>query len=265
VQIAKGLPLALLGTIDYDATMGVGVLGDSKITEPRQLAGKKIAQVPASAEVPFFPLYAQRTGLDLKSVELIGTDPKLLERLMINKQVDALTGLASSTLPIILSQNLPCRWMLYSSVGLPNYGFTIMTQPALLAKDPALCGAFCDAMMESLAYVLKQPDEALEIFFKVLPEMGLNPTGRSLIRTGMNAQQFSVTKPPAREHGLLWGDPAVYDQMLDLVMETIMPPGSKRPAVDSFYTNRFSAHVKLTAAEWDAIAMRGVNFGKLLA
>jgi len=55
LSVAKGLPLVSLATCDYDATMGVGVLADSAIKQPRDLAGKKIGAVPTSGEYPFFP------------------------------------------------------------------------------------------------------------------------------------------------------------------------------------------------------------------
>jgi NitT/TauT family transport system substrate-binding protein len=51
LSVAKGLPLIALAACDYDATMGVGVLDDSPITGPQDLA----ASVPTSGEFPFFP------------------------------------------------------------------------------------------------------------------------------------------------------------------------------------------------------------------
>src|SRR4051812_40645182 len=70
LSIAKGLPLTSLAICDYDATMGVGVLLDSPIKKPLDLAGKKIGAVPTSGEYPFFPAYAKKVGLDMTSVEL---------------------------------------------------------------------------------------------------------------------------------------------------------------------------------------------------
>ena len=42
-------PLMTLTTCDYDSTMGVGVLDDSPILKPQDLAGKRVASVPTSA------------------------------------------------------------------------------------------------------------------------------------------------------------------------------------------------------------------------
>src|SRR5467141_4769944 len=83
LSVAKGLPLIALATCDYDSTMGVGVLTDSPIQKPQDLAGKKIAAVPTSGEFPFFPAYARKVGLDMNSIEIVHVDNKVLERVLI--------------------------------------------------------------------------------------------------------------------------------------------------------------------------------------
>jgi NitT/TauT family transport system substrate-binding protein len=62
LSVARDLPLIALATCDYDSTMGVGVLDDSPILKPQDLAGKKIASVPTSGEFPFFPPMQRRSG-----------------------------------------------------------------------------------------------------------------------------------------------------------------------------------------------------------
>jgi len=97
LSVAKGLPLIALATCDYDSTMGVGVLADSPIQKPQDLAGKKIGAVPTSGEFPFFPAYAKKVGLDMASIELVHVDNKVLERILIERQVDAIMGFGSSS------------------------------------------------------------------------------------------------------------------------------------------------------------------------
>src|SRR6266478_3189784 len=82
LSVVKGLPLIALATCDYDSTMGVGVLADSPIQKPQDLAGKKIGAVPTSGEFPFFLAYAKKVGLDMASVDLVHVDNKVLERLL---------------------------------------------------------------------------------------------------------------------------------------------------------------------------------------
>jgi NitT/TauT family transport system substrate-binding protein len=94
LSVAKDLPLIALATCDYDSTMGVGVLDDSPILKPQDLAGKKVALVPTSGEFPFFPAYAERVGLAANSIEFVHVDNKVLDRVLMEKRVDAITSFA---------------------------------------------------------------------------------------------------------------------------------------------------------------------------
>jgi ABC-type nitrate/sulfonate/bicarbonate transport system substrate-binding protein len=263
--VAKGLPLASIAVMDYDAGMGVGVLADSPITGPAGLAGKKVGDVPTSAEFPFFPAYAKKGGLDIATVQFVNTDNKVLERILAEKQVDAMTGIASSSLPIFMSKNIPVRWMLYSSAGLPSYGTSLVTTQAMLAKDRPLCGALVQAACESLAFALNNPDEAKALFLKALPEMSLNPGVGEFLRIGMGLHDYVVAKPEAKQHGLGAGDPATMAAMVDLVMQYVATPEMQRPAVATWYEPGFGGKVTLTPAEWAAVDARVAEFGKLLA
>ena len=262
LMIAKGLPLAGITTIDYDATMGVGALTSANFTSPSDLAGKKIATVPAAAEAPFFPAYAKKVGLDLSKIELVNADPKIAERIVVEKQVDAMTGIASSSLPIFLSTGNPARWLLYSAVGIPNYGTNIVTSQDQLAKDPGLCGAMVDGLLESIAFTLNQPDESADIFFKALPEMKLSPGANEFLRIGMGLHLHSIAKPEAIAHGFGWANTAIYEDMTDLIMTYNNSPGMTRPVVDKWYTNRFAGNIKLSGGQWEAALKRSGEFDK---
>jgi NitT/TauT family transport system substrate-binding protein len=254
LMVAKGLPLRGLATIDYDAMMGVGVLEGSGIKTPADLVGKKMATVPASAESPFFAAYAKRAGIDPAKVEIINVDPKVAERTLSDGQVDAMTGVASSSLPILLSQNHPARWMLYSSAGLPTYGTDIVSTQAVVEADQGLAAAMVDALLESVAYTLIEPEESIDIFFKAVPEAGLTASAHDFVRIGMGLHRYAIAKPAAMEHGLGWGDPSVYDAISNLVITYLATAEMKKPEVDSWYTNKFAGNIKLTPAQWSKVA-----------
>jgi NitT/TauT family transport system substrate-binding protein len=262
--VVKGLPLVSLGILSYDAGMGVGVLADSPITTPVMLAGKKIGDVPTSAEFPFFPAFAKKAGFATDGIQFVNTDAKVLERVLSEKQIDAMTGIASSSLPIFMSKNIPVRWMLYSSVGVPSYGTSVTATQATLAKEPALCAAMMDAICESLAFTLVNPDEATSLFLKALPEMGLNPGVKELLRIGMGLNDYAIAKPDAKRYGLGYGNPETLNAMADLVMQYVATSEMKRPDVDSFYKPGLGGRIKLTDAEWSAVDARIAAFGKYL-
>lgn len=265
LMVAKGLPLKGIATIDYDAMMGVGVLDTSSIKKPADLVGKKMATVPASAESPFFAAYAKRIGIDPKQVNIIDVDPKLAERTLASGQVDAMTGVASSSLPVLLSQKNAAHWMLYSTAGMPTYGTAIVTSQKVLDADSGLAAAMVDGLLESVAFTLTQPDESAEIFFKAVPEAGLTAGARDFIRIGMGLHRFSVSKPQGMEHGLGSGDPKVYEAMTDLVMTYLSTPEMKRPAVDSWYSNKYAGNIRLSSAQWSQVSEGVGEYRKYLS
>jgi NitT/TauT family transport system substrate-binding protein len=265
LSVAKGLPLIALATCDYDSTMGVGVLADSSIQKPQDLAGKKIGAVPTSGEFPFFPAYAQKAGFDMASVELVHVDNKVLERVLLEKQVDAIMGFGSSSLPVILSKGVPARWMLYSGAGIGTYGQTITTQPKTLESEPALCEAMTDALLEAIAFTLSDPQGSLEIFLKEVPEMALNSSSREFARIGLGMWHHGIDHPEPREHGLGWSDAATYSAMADLVMQYLAGAGMKKPESDQLFTNRFAGKIKLAEPEWAQVHQRVSEFAKYVS
>jgi NitT/TauT family transport system substrate-binding protein len=263
LSVAKGLPLIALATTDYDATMGVGVLADSPIQNPQDLSGKKIASVPTSAEFPFFPAYAKKVGLDIGTIEAVHVDNKVLERVLQEKQVDAITSFAASSGAVLLSKGLPTRWMLYSTAGIKNHGQTITVTTDTLAKDPPFCEAMVDGLLEGIAFTLTDPDETVDLFLKQLPELALNPSAKEVARLGLVMWQHSVEHPEARAHGLGWSDPRAFAEITDLVMEYLAAPGVTRPQPDALFTNRFASKLKLDDAQWAQVRARVSEFDKM--
>jgi NitT/TauT family transport system substrate-binding protein len=264
LSAAKGLPLVALATTDYDAMMGVGVLADSPIKMPQDLAGKKIASVPTSGEFPFLPAYAKKVGLDYSTIESVHVDNKVLERVLEEKQVDAITNFAASSYATLLVKGLPTRWFLYSAAGIKNHGLTITTVKDTLAKDPALCEAMVDGLLEGLAFTLANPDETIDIFLKQLPEMALNPNAKRLIQLELGLWQHSVEHPESRAHGIGWNDPEAYAEITDLVMTYLAGPGVNRPQIDALFTNQFSGKIKLDDKQWAAVRDRVAEYDKVM-
>jgi ABC-type nitrate/sulfonate/bicarbonate transport system substrate-binding protein len=264
LSVAKGLPLIALATCDYDATMGVGVLDSSPIVKPQDLAGKKIASVPTSGEFPFFPAYAAKVGLAPNSIEFVHVDNKVLEQVLMEKEVDAITSFALGSASAMLSKGVQSRWMLYSAAGIRNDGQTITTQKKTLESDPALCEAVTGGLLEALAFSLTDPEESLGLFRKEVPEMALNPSAKEFARIGLGMWQHGVDRPEACEHGLGWSNAASYAETTDLVMQYLNSPGMQRPQPDALFTNRFAGNIKLTEADWAGVRQRVAEFDKYL-
>ncbi|MBO0712900.1 MAG: ABC transporter substrate-binding protein, partial [Acetobacteraceae bacterium] len=186
-------------------------------------------------------------------------------RLLSSGEVNAMTGVASSSLPVLLSQQHEAHWMLYSSAGMPTYGTDIVASDATVQRDPGLAAAIVDALLESVAFTLTEPQEAAEIFFKAVPESGLSANAREFIRIGMGLHRTSIAKPLAAQHGLGWGDPQVYEAITDLVMTYLATPDMKRPSVESWYTNSYAGNIKISDAQWAKVSQGVGEFQKYLS
>lgn len=265
LSIAKGLPLMALATTDYDATMGIGVLAGSPIRKPQDLAGKKIASVPTSAEFPFFPAYCKKIGIDINSIQSVHVDNKVLEHVLEEKQVDAITSFANDSWAVMQSKGFPSHWFLYSSAGIKNHGQTIIVTKGTLAKGPAFCEAMVDGLLEGIAFTLTNPDETVDLFLKQVPEMALNPAARTLVHLGLMTWEHSVAHPEAQAHGLGWSDPEAFKEMTDLVMTYLSTPGMKRPDNAALFTNRFAGKIKLNDAQWAQVSARVSKYDKIFS
>ncbi|WP_291296690.1 ABC transporter substrate-binding protein [Elioraea sp.] len=261
---ARGLPLTGLATINYDMTMGIALRADSPIRTPKDLEGKRIGAVPASAEFPFWPAFARKAGIDVSKVTIQQMDNRVLERSLIDRQVDAITAIGSSTIPVMQSQNAPHRFMLYSAAGITFYANVVTTRAEVLQRDPGLCEAVTDALIEATVLQLKEPDRALDMFIKQVPEIGITQGGRENARLSQGLMQYTILAPEAINNGLGWSDMARWTEMTDLVMEFGAPGDARRPAVEALISNRFAGKTKLSAAEWEALRGKLGDFAKML-
>ena len=264
LQVVKGLPMICLATFAYDATQGVAVLADSPIKTPKDLEGHKMGSVVASGEYPFLPAFAERAHFDLKKVDIQQVDVQIRERLLADKQVDAISGFGTSIIPALAAKGVDTRLMLYSKYGITNYGNTLVTRPEVLKKDAALCEAMVDGALQAIKFCMLNPKEASDIFFKEVPEMAMSTTAHDQIRIGLGLINRVSLSPTVKAHGLGFMDPAAFKDMTELTIKYIVKDG-KMPALESLYTNQFVGKIKLTDAEWKSAMTASSDFAKYLS
>jgi ABC-type nitrate/sulfonate/bicarbonate transport system substrate-binding protein len=264
-QIAKGLPLISLATLAYDATMGIAVPADGPIRKPADLAGRTMAGTITSGEYPFLPAWAKRAGLDLAQVKLVTTDPNLRQRLLMEKQADAISGFVISMAPTFGALGFAARYMLFSGVGLPLYSNALLTQQARLRSDAATCQGMTTALLKAIRLTLLEPEEAMRLFFAAVPEAGLAPGAREQVRIGLGIFRRTVIATPPRQSGLGFTPDAGWDAMTELVMEFVAAPGDARPERAATMTNALVGGVTLTGQEWSAADATSREFAAILA
>jgi NitT/TauT family transport system substrate-binding protein len=262
---AKGLPVTALLSAGYDATMGICVLKDGPIHTPKDLEGRKMASTVNSGDYPFLPVFAEHAGFDLSKVERVQAEPNVRQRLLVSKDVDAISGFAITFVPIFETQHLETRHMLYSSYGLTLYNNSLMTQVDMLQREPQLCADIAAGLAEALVFTMLNPDEAVKLFLKEVPEVALSADGAERIRLGIGIFIVSMLHEPLQKFGLGYAVPDDYRSMTELVMKYVAEKDDKAPAQSALYTNDYAGKLNLTPAELDKAMENAKPYRQYLA
>ncbi|MBR0680365.1 ABC transporter substrate-binding protein [Roseomonas eburnea] len=261
---ARGLPLVAMSTLGYDATMGILVRADSPVREAKDLEGRKIGIVPTSAEAPYWPAFARKTGIDAAGITMVQMDNRVLEQGLINRQVDAITAIGTSSVPVMLALRQQCRFLPWSKAGVSLYAGQVVTRRETLEKDRELSRAVTDALGEGLAFALKDPEAGIDIFLREVPEIGVTSGGRENARISQALMHYTVLSPEAQTHSLGYTDMAKAAEMVEMVMEFGAPRDARKPDVATLFSNDFAGTVKLTAAEWAQVRQNVASYAAIL-
>lgn len=159
-----------IAAVQQQTLVSVMSLPGKGISQPRDLAHKKIAAAAGSVNQKLFPAYAKLAGFDASSVTFVNSQPTQLNALLVGGQVDALStfllsqdGLkkaAGGKTPVVLP---------YSNYLTDLFGNVIVATPELMQKNPDLVKRFRDALLKGLKYSIDHPDEAAAIMNKAEP------------------------------------------------------------------------------------------------
>tara|TARA_E500000331_G_scaffold61860_1_gene56452 strand:- start:5644 stop:6759 length:1116 start_codon:yes stop_codon:yes gene_type:complete len=229
LQTVRGMKLAYLGCCSYSSAMGVVYLKDSGIKSPKDLEGKKCGSVVKSGEYPFLPLFGQKAGFDWSKVDVVQVDNKIRTGVMLQKKVDFISCFASSVVPDVVTKGYDVGTFLYKDFDMPFYGYMLITQPEMVAKEKALCGDVTEAIAEGMRYYMQNHDEAADIFFKAVPEAGMTASKKKKFQVEIDLYTHIMTTPEISSTGLGSVDMAKYQNMVDLVVKNLGKPGDAAP------------------------------------
>jgi ABC-type nitrate/sulfonate/bicarbonate transport system substrate-binding protein len=260
---AQGIATRSFGVVG-DATMGILTLDESPIKKLKDLEGRKLGSTPTSVDAACVEAFLQRTGVDVSKVSRVALQGNVLDSSLLNKQVDAISGLGTSNMPAMLAQGIKLRFFPMSDVGLRTYQVAFTTSADFAKANPSVVEAWVDGLAEGIKYYMLNFEESVDIFVNAVPEVRMSSTGKQHSRYGGGLFLATLISPETREHGIGWGDVKALNEQTDLMIKFVAPANSKRPEVGAMFTNDFAGRVKLSSAELERARKNSEEFAGYL-
>lgn len=236
---ARGTTIKMVGMVFDKTPMNVFSSKDAPITEPKQLEGKTIAAPPGDSQRQMWPAFAKANGIDESKVTWINIEPTAKVAALAEKRADAVsdytTGRPLFEKPMGKGNVVMLPW---AEHGFDMYSMSIMASQKTMAERPEVLKAFLEAAYMGWQDVMKDPDAALAIFKKRVPEID-----EALIGENMRLGLELMATQRYKDNGIGWMEEAKMCSSVDLV-NTYMQLPSQVPCADVF-TNDFLTKVDM--------------------
>jgi len=158
---AQNKPVAVM--VVYNNTpASVMALKKSGITQPADLAGKKLGAPVFDAGRRAFPIFQKANNVG--AVQWTAMDPPLRETMLVRGDVDAITGFTFTSLLNLEARGAKAADVVvlpYAENGVKLYGNVIIASPKLIKENPAAIKAFLRAFTKGAKEVIAQPAAAI--------------------------------------------------------------------------------------------------------
>lgn len=124
----------------FDRTLSAIIsLSKANIRTPADLAGKTLGAPDADASRLLFPVFAAKNSLDPASVSWKSMAPSLRETILVQGQVDAISGFTTTSYFNLLAAGVKpatIEMMTFADHGLDLYGSAVIVREDMLAARP---------------------------------------------------------------------------------------------------------------------------------
>ncbi|HVU77870.1 MAG TPA: ABC transporter substrate-binding protein [Gaiellaceae bacterium] len=231
----ENLPVKVVSLVHQHTLSAEFAVAGGSIRTAKDLAGKKIGDFPGSTTEVMFPLFAQKVGIDPKSVKFVPANPQSEPALLASGQLDAV-GQFTVGVPLYHAATKKKILVFPYARYFPDLmGIGIVTSDSRIKDRPDEVRAFVSALNKGLLYSLAHPDEAGRIIHAAQP----------LTDAKIAAAELRIMKPyvltaQTRKHGVGYLDPARMASTIALVDKGFHP--KRHVTVKDVYAAGFVGH-----------------------
>jgi NitT/TauT family transport system substrate-binding protein len=148
----------------YRSPLSAAVFTRSGITQPAQLAGRRIGAALTDGAYRLFPAYAAQTGIDPASIRWQFGDLRLREAMLLRGDADAILGFDSTIyFGLVRAGARPAdiRFLYFADAGLPIYGNGLLASRRMLEGSPDVVRRFTAASARGWQAAIADPAAAI--------------------------------------------------------------------------------------------------------
>ena len=211
-------------------------LAKSGIKAPADLAGKKLGAPESDSSRLMFPAFAAANKIDPASIEWVTMAPNLRETMLVQGQVDAISGFASTSVFNLIGAGVPkddITVLGFADNGLDLYGSTLVATPDYVAKHPEVIKGFVKASIAGTVALLKDPAAGMAAMKEIEP---LFDVDLETARLQFLMDKGVLKSKAFEEHGLGYVDP---DRMALTIKTNADAFKITAPPADKIYTTEY--------------------------
>jgi ABC-type nitrate/sulfonate/bicarbonate transport system substrate-binding protein/ribosomal protein S27E len=188
-------------------------LAESPLTSVTDFPDKTIA-IPTGLQAQIAPSGGRRR-LDPESVTFVpvGTDPGMLAA----GQVDGYYGWATNQGVMLMTRGVDINIAYMNDLGIPGYAGVITATDETIAERGDVLIRWLRAEIKGWQWHLENPEEMAELMVSTYGQRGLDLEAQT-VESRLMADFVPIGD--AAENGLLWLDPAVFQQGIDFEVAT---------------------------------------------
>lgn len=238
---SRGTTVKVVGMVFDKTPLNVFSSSEKPIKTPKDMEGKTIGAPPGDSQRQMWPAFAKAVGVDEAKVTWVNIEPAAKIAALAEKRVDAVadytTGLPLYEKPMGEGSVVMMPW---ADHGFDMYSMSIMASEKTMKERPEVLKKFLEAAYMGWRDVMANPDEAIAIFKKRVPEID-----ETLIAANMKLGLDLMKTDRYRENGIGWIEEKKMCDSVDLV-NTYMGLPSAVDCKDTF-TTEFLTKIEMPA------------------
>jgi NitT/TauT family transport system substrate-binding protein len=238
-RVAQGAKIKVVGAV-FDLTpLNIWTRKDTGITKPKDLEGKLLAAPAGDAQRQLFPAFAKLNGVDESKVKWLSIEPAAKFVALSEKRADAVpdytTGQPFWEKAVGKDNLVRMPW---SQFGFDTYSMSIMASDKMLNERPKVLRDFLAASYLGWRDVMQDPQAALEIFKKRVPDIDL-----ALIEPNMMLGLELMKTDRYAKNGLGWMERAKMCRTVEII-NSYMPDMPRKVGCDEVFTNELLTKIE---------------------